>query len=295
MHSIAHGLNHSLALRALSETGGGVMSVSQRLRLSDVRAVYHLLGETLEQWDDPDGWREHFLGGLCRLVGGARGGWSHVTVGGSLQKPSDLAGASPTWVAGWDDARERRIFRGAIEAISRDPGCAPTTAPMVVRLAARPLMTAFRGALVPDRQWYRSRFHEQHCAPCRCGRFILAVARLADPGKLSIFNIDRPDPLWPLRQRHTRLVHLAHGELAPLIGTRLAVPGQVSREDLTPRQREVLDHLLAGRSEAEVARRLHRSPATVHAHILALYRHFGVETRGQFMSYLAQRRPRPRV
>lgn len=268
------------------------MGASQRLRFRDVRAVFHLLGETLEQWDDPDAWHTHFLGGLCELVGGGRGGWSHVRIRSRLEA-SALAGPAPSWDAGWSNIRELRVFRGSIDAIMRDPDCTPTMRPALARLAARPpLVTCLRRALVPDRQWHRSAFYEEHCAPCRCGDFILTAGLIRPIGALSIFCVDRPDDPHFLERRQVRLVHLAHRELVPLIGTRLTVPGQLGRAGLTRRQREVLDHLLAGRSEAEIGRRLYRSPATIHEHILAIYRHFQVETRAELLSYLLSRRPR---
>jgi DNA-binding NarL/FixJ family response regulator len=52
-----------------------------------------------------------------------------------------------------------------------------------------------------------------------------------------------------------------------------------------------LEHLLAGESESEIAAQLFRSSATVHEHILAVYRHFCVSTRAQLMSYIFSRRP----
>ena len=59
--------------------------------------------------------------------------------------------------------------------------------------------------------------------------------------------------------------------------------------DLTPRAAETLRHLLAGDSEKEVARRMHLSPHTVHGHVKALYRRFGVSTRAELLAHHLRR------
>ncbi|MEM1012972.1 MAG: LuxR C-terminal-related transcriptional regulator [Planctomycetota bacterium] len=53
---------------------------------------------------------------------------------------------------------------------------------------------------------------------------------------------------------------------------------------LTPRPREVLDRLLAGDSEKEVARHLGISPHTVHDHVKLLYKTFDVASRGELLA-----------
>lgn len=259
------------------------MAKSQRLRLNEVRRLFHLIGETLEQWDDSERWRNHFLTGLCEILGGGRVGWSHVATRSEPPSQSDLLGPAPTWVAGWDDAQDRRVFVSGIEAINSDPGCVPTMAPTIAQLANRPLVTARRRDLVADKSWHRASFYEQYCAPCRWDRFVVSAALLPADGALSIFAIGRHGN-EPLQRRHCRLVQLAHREIAPLIGTRLSAPGQSSRAGLTRRQREVLNHLLAGCAEKEIAQRLCISPATIHDHVLAIYRHFHVNSRAGLMS-----------
>ena len=94
--------------------------------------------------------------------------------------------------------------------------------------------------------------------------------------------------------RARAMLHLAHAQVRALAGSRLCTSTHVSRTGLTPRQRDVLDRLLTGACESEIAATLFRSPATIHEHILAVYRHFGVTTRAQLMSYLSSRRPATR-
>lgn len=57
-------------------------------------------------------------------------------------------------------------------------------------------------------------------------------------------------------------------------------------EHLTPRQREVLDQLLLGRSSKEIARALDVAEGTVKIHLAAIYRVLGVRTRAEAIAKL---------
>lgn len=57
-----------------------------------------------------------------------------------------------------------------------------------------------------------------------------------------------------------------------------------ANEILTPKEREVLGHLLAGNSDKQIARLAGQAPNTTHHHIMSLFRKFGVTSRTQLMS-----------
>lgn len=57
-------------------------------------------------------------------------------------------------------------------------------------------------------------------------------------------------------------------------------------EHLTPRQRDVLDQLLLGRSSKEIARALSVAEGTIKIHLAAIYRALGVRTRAEAISRL---------
>jgi DNA-binding NarL/FixJ family response regulator len=67
-------------------------------------------------------------------------------------------------------------------------------------------------------------------------------------------------------------------------------PGMPSGISLSPRLRETLDCLLEGHSEKEAAERLQLSPATIHQYVIALYRRFGVASRGQLLGQILKKR-----
>lgn len=86
---------------------------------------------------------------------------------------------------------------------------------------------------------------------------------------------------------------LAGGTFVPRALTRRGVePAARTRrhvaglDHLTPRQREVLDELLFGRSSKEIARTLNVAEGTVKIHLAAIYRVLGVRTRAEAISKL---------
>ncbi|HQV90043.1 MAG TPA: response regulator transcription factor [Phycicoccus sp.] len=60
---------------------------------------------------------------------------------------------------------------------------------------------------------------------------------------------------------------------------RVVATMRTRRAELSPREREVLVHLAAGRSNREIARQLFLSEATVKTHLNHLYEKLGVESR----------------
>src|SRR5579862_8152861 len=93
------------SVRALA---GWEMARSQRLRLSDLRRVFDLVGEVVELGRDPTAWRSHALRGAARMTGGI--------VGLSMDMCGAAPGRQPTLVdpldVGWegDEAIRRRYY-----------------------------------------------------------------------------------------------------------------------------------------------------------------------------------------
>jgi DNA-binding CsgD family transcriptional regulator len=64
------------------------------------------------------------------------------------------------------------------------------------------------------------------------------------------------------------------------------VPGL---EDLTPRQREVVNRLVRGERVPEIARAMYLSPSTVRNHLTNLFRKVGVHSQSEFLEVLRRR------
>ncbi len=90
--------------------------------------------------------------------------------------------------------------------------------------------------------------------------------------------------------RDVGMVHLFHYELAPLLGTALALLEKPDQRPLPRRMQQVLDGLLTGETEKQLAERLGRSPHTVHTHVKRLYRRFGVASRAELLMQFVSRR-----
>jgi DNA-binding CsgD family transcriptional regulator len=67
---------------------------------------------------------------------------------------------------------------------------------------------------------------------------------------------------------------------------------EASPHRLSPRLRQTLACLVEGNSEKQVAAELGVSPTTVHQYVTALYRHFGVRSRGELLARVLKRSAR---
>jgi DNA-binding CsgD family transcriptional regulator len=110
---------------------------------------------------------------------------------------------------------------------------------------------------------------------------------------------DVVDPI--VRQRRLladlcRLVGMSVGTISrpdapgvtPLPGGGAAAPSKSGRPEsngeLSPRLEETLRHLLAGRSEKQVASQMNLSRHTVHVYVKALYRRYRVSSRAELLA-----------
>jgi DNA-binding NarL/FixJ family response regulator len=85
------------------------------------------------------------------------------------------------------------------------------------------------------------------------------------------------DPL----QRKRRMV----ADLCKLVAKQLGQPVKKTvGEDLSPRLRQTLQHLLEGDSEKQIARKLGLSPHTVHIYVKSLYKHYDVCSRSELLA-----------
>jgi DNA-binding CsgD family transcriptional regulator len=256
------------------------MGQSKRLRLSDVRAVFRLVGECRELGVDSALWRAHMYAELLRLTGGK------VAMGGPTGMHDRFASVQPLPVldVGWDGPRERGIFQQYMldRMHLRDPAISRFGAQLATLPAGVKSLTRSRRQLAGDRAWYASAAFCEYLRPSG-----------VDDGMMSLVVVDgqahgialfRPPGEQRFGPRHLRLLHLFHTELAPHLMNDLAPPGQEPISCLSPRQREVLACLLEGDSEQQVALRLGLTRATAHQYVKGVYRRLNVGTRAELMA-----------
>lgn len=272
------------------------MGTAHSLRPGDLRRIYRLLGECRDRGEEPRAWRQHLFEGVRGLTR------SLVAVGGEARRqPENILVPQPTrgvMDLGWPDEAARLRFLEFLnkQDVHQDEFAMAVGQQMLplFTLAPRRVVTRRRCELIPDGEWYASRAFRHYHEYCGIDDYIFSLAGL-DEEMVHVIALHRPLGGVPFTRRDARLVHWLHAELRELMGPALARGPRV-REDrpgLSPRLREVLEYLLAGDSEKEVAHNLGISQATVHEHVKRLHRLLEVSTRGELLSQAQRVLDRP--
>jgi DNA-binding CsgD family transcriptional regulator len=132
------------------------------------------------------------------------------------------------------------------------------------------------------RVWDRSEYVNEHLRPVRLRRFI-ATARVLGPHQCEGLAFWRQSGDGPFTDEDVDVLRLIQLEAPPLFMPRAIV--------LAPREEETLAQLVTGASDKEIAQRLQLSPYTVREYVTAIFRAFGVQSRGQLVSNLGGRMP----
>jgi len=262
------------------------MGKSQRIRLSDVRAVHALVEECLELWADPVEWRHHLTDGITRIAQITLSSCEHRRL--SPRDPQGLVVGRAS--RGWPDERTRREFHDALDG---EPGSygMPNFEIAVQHLIEKGKIVVWRGDVVDARDWHKSMFFQGVFEPAGVADGMVLLRWDPRPGHFMHISANRFRGDRKFQPRDRRILNYIHDEIMPLVGTRLALEGQRSMVGLTPRRREALDWLLAGLSEKEIATRMGISQATAHQYVGELYEHFDVNSRAELMAYFVHRRP----
>jgi DNA-binding CsgD family transcriptional regulator len=264
------------------------METSQRLRIRDVRAVFRLVGECVELGGDPTLWRMRLHEGLCQLIGAvaAIGGETDGFFG---QHPFQLLHLVRTGRS-YDEWRAHDRYL-AIKGYEKFDAATDR-----FRALLWPLMTSSQEQHYTRQEWLRSvlfnEFFRANGFDDRLQSFAeLPGSRQGDVSRWNGITLYRGlgERLFTARER--RLVHLAHRELRPLLGTKLATCGDRVLRPLSPRLRQVLDLLLVGKSEKEIAHRCGLAKSTIHEYVTNLYRRYGVQGRAELMAVFLKWRP----
>ncbi|MCC7339291.1 MAG: helix-turn-helix transcriptional regulator [Pirellulaceae bacterium] len=131
--------------------------------------------------------------------------------------------------------------------------------------------------------WQNSMFFNEYVKKAHLDDGIL-IHHQAGPRQMRWLWVNRALNDSPFGDRDRRLMTLLNLELSRLLGTKLALIGEPTLTDLSPRQRDVLICLMEGDSEKQVAVRLNISPYTVHDYVKLLHAHFDVRSRGELLA-----------
>jgi DNA-binding CsgD family transcriptional regulator len=245
------------------------MGKSQSLRLSDVREVFHLLGECRELELDFSRWQQHMLQGLCRLLRAQLGigGEMNWTGPHRMMVPircENYRAAPARWPEYAEWLKNPRIFINA--AIREFHGLRERQS------------TRSRQQLIDDRDFYRTLFFNEILKPGGFNHGMLSRYLLGPRRRMHEVVLNRVVGEPPFGQRECRVLQLFHEELGP------RVERSLSLFRLAPRLRQTLEALLEGDSEKQAALRLGLSAHTLHEYVTTLYRRFEVSSRAELMA-----------
>lgn len=252
------------------------------LAIDDVRALVRLLGELRELGRDPSAWRDHLLDSLARICHAKIAVASELRVNppppvGEVRTDCAAAVTPVHLVHRGVEGESERFFRDCYWYSHDDDD--PLDGLLSLYGKA---FTVVRRELVDDRRWYASALANDNMHAHDCDDFVFSMAPVRHAGVICSLELFRSQKDPRFGEREQAIVSLLHEELA-----RDWARASRHAERLTPRQREVLQQLVEGASEKEVAARLGVSPHTAHDHVKALYRALGVRSRGELLGRIA--------
>jgi len=259
------------------------MRKSDLLRVRDVRDAYRLIGDCRDLGNEPALWQIRMFGGLCQLVGAAVG-----------------TGGEGFWVRPTHPIQPLSAFEVGLDAWGRERFMAsvqentPQGDPIFRALAdvRGGVLTRPRSAVVSDAVWYRSAAFNDYRKPAGVDHCLVSVCQVSRQRAIAVIGLHRGLGERDFSPGEVRLLEFFHEELGRLVGRQLVSATEANPERLSPRLRQTLACLVEGDSEKQVAARLGLSPTTVHQYVTALYRRFGVQSRGQLLAHVLKRSAR---
>jgi DNA-binding CsgD family transcriptional regulator len=260
------------------------MAKADLLRVQDVRGAYRLIGECRDLGSDPALWQTRLFEGLFRLFGEA------AASGGEGRLVGTHGAIAPFshFHSGFD-AKDLRTYHSYM----REGG--PAVDPFIrafPRVRDR-AVTHTRRQIVPDHVYHRSPVFGRYFQPGNVGPRLASIFPTPGSDTISLLHLHRPPQARDFSSRERGLLEFFHGEIGALVGRALISAAEPTPESLSPRLRQTLACLVKGDTEKQVAARLGLSGATLHEYVTALYRRFGVNSRGQLLAHVLKRVARP--
>lgn len=246
------------------------MSRSLPISDEDIQNVIRLLGEVAGMTEPLDERRRRLMEGLTVLVGGDT--WMWVASRGV----KDAKGAAFYLLdGGWaDDAQRTAVWYA-------------NSQPEVIAALGAGIDFTRHETFTYDADhagWGDGAIFKQYIAPTGLHHLIFSMYPL-DEHCTSGIGVHRHSGRLPFGPRERALIHLVVSQLDWLHRAGTDVPANTDAlRELTPRQREILVHLLGGDSRKEVAAKLGLSHYTVHDHVKGIYKVLGVNTGAELLA-----------
>lgn len=257
------------------------MNRSSRLTLADYRAIHRLVGECRELGDDVTTWQGHLIENLAGLVGGSIGFAGEFEGLGKL-RPKHLGWAE--W--GWSCDSDRAGYFAAFADFLADPESYSTMQAYRRRFLAEDGICLSRTLLFDDRRWEATKEHNNMFRPIGVRNALWCNRSL--PGARADISIGihmmRAGGRRDFNARERTIVYETQAALAPLVGGPLAQVADPSPAALPPQARRVLQCLLEGDSDKQIAARMKLSRYTVNQYMKMIFRHFHTRSRSELMA-----------
>ncbi len=173
-----------------------------------------------------------------------------------------------------------------------DAHAAPLAHKVIAQLERTPSQMDLHviSALAKPEDWTQSPLYREVFRPLGIDEELSWFWRLEDAGQLvhaGLCLAAGESPLTDMQRTDAEALLRCLGPLAARTLSRRAA--EHSRAGLSPREVDVLELALNGDTEAEIARRLHRSPHTIHSHLRSIYKHFSVTSRAELLAHFIDR------
>lgn len=253
--------------------------------LGDVLAAYHAgtPGDVVQNLAERMG--KLFRADVCML--------GEVPRGGAVRSWSRLS----EW--GWSSHDQRQTLIGSFDrAEAGDPALRNALA------RAFDCLTLTRGELVDDQEWYASEHFTRHRQPAGVDDELISVwTNGPREGWAGVIVLHRAAGHAPFDDAAAGLLDVLHRQLGPMIwaaelippvtlgpGPDIGIKPILHEHGMTPAQVRVVPYLLQGYREEEIAGLLCRSKHTIHDHVMAVYKAFGVHSRADLIVKLSSGR-----
>ena len=255
---------------------------SQLLRQDHARKIVKLIreGESLAPGPSRN---LHLVEGLERIVGGVLTAQSDDEDFGPSRR-----GRIREYVRTQATPGVNRLFESMIR---HGLAIHPALRALMQRFGGRVALTVQRRELVEDRSWYDDPFFQEHYRTCGLGDAVFSARQLR-PGRVCRVSMVRATGDRPFSPEERNAVEFFHEQLEHLELRTAAQPGEPR---LTPRERDVLQGLLQGASEKQVAAELGISPQTVHGRVKSIYMAYGVSSRSELLVKCLGRGAGPKI
>lgn len=257
------------------------MGRSLAVRSQEVLAAATLARETREVAASGGEWHRHLADGLLKVFPSQVSCVPEVEIldGGVMVLHKSVQG-------GHIDDADRQKFLSYMS--DPDPDAADPTIAKLIQANDR-VVCVRREDMVRDEKWYASKHFNEFRRPAGLNHVMFGFVPTGKNRWRVGIGLHRAHNDRPFSATAPIIFHIVCEGISELCRK---VGPPVSRLDaVPPRRRQVLERLLMGDSERLAASALAMTQHAVHAHVKALYRQFGVGSRGELLARFIERPP----